>query len=71
MLAGSLFGRHHRVLSMVLNQSNGRMQDHLELVRTDFQFVFKDILNLDHFEKNMFFSDPISKFTFFRGKCWC
>ena len=44
------------------------LQEHLDLVRTDFQFVFKDILNLDHFERAMFFSDPISKFTFFRGK---
>ena len=29
--------------------------------------MFKDILDLDHFERNMFFSDPISRFTFFRG----
>ena len=49
----------------------GCLQEHLDLVRTDFQFVFKDVLNLDHFEKNMFFSDPISKFTFFRGKVSC
>ena len=49
----------------------GCMQEHLELVRTNFQFVFKDILNLDHFENKMLFSDPISKFTFFRGKCSC
>ena len=44
------------------------MQEHLDLVRSNFQFVFKDIMDLDHFESNMFFSDPISKFTFFRGK---
>ena len=43
------------------------MQEHLDLVRSNFQFVFKDIMDLDHFEDNIFFSDPISKFTFFRG----
>lgn len=47
------------------------MQEHLALVRTNFQFVFKDILDLEHFENDMFFSDPISKFTFFRGKFFC
>lgn len=36
-------------------------------MRTNFQYVFKDIMDLDHFEENMLFSDPISKFTFFRG----
>ena len=44
------------------------MQEHLDLVRSNFQFVFKDIMDLEHFESNMLFSDPISKFTFFRGK---
>ncbi|CAL8463772.1 g3306 [Coccomyxa elongata] len=43
------------------------MQEHIDLVRTNFQYVFKDIMDLDHFEENMLFSDPISKFTFFRG----
>ena len=43
------------------------MQEHLDLVRSNFQFVFKDIMDLDHFEDNIFFSDPISNFTFFRG----
>ena len=45
-----------------------QMQEHIDLVKSDFRFVFKDIMDLDHFERNMFFSDPISKFTFFRGK---
>lgn len=44
------------------------MQEHLDLVRSDFQFIFKDIMDLDHFDENIFFSDPISKFTFFRGR---
>lgn len=44
------------------------MQEHIDLVKSDFRFVFKDIMDLDHFEQNMFFSDPISKFTFFRGE---
>ncbi len=44
------------------------MQEHLDLVRSDFQYVFKDIMDLEHFEERMFFSDPISKFTFFRGQ---
>lgn len=43
------------------------VQEHLDLVRSDFQYVFKDIMDLDHFEEQMYFSDPISKFTFFRG----
>jgi hypothetical protein len=42
-------------------------QEHIDLARADFPLVFKDILDLDHFERNMFFSDPISRFTFFRG----
>ncbi len=46
------------------------MQEHLDLVRSNFQFVFKDIMTKDYFEENMLFSDPISKFTFFRGKCF-
>ena len=37
-------------------------------MKSDFRFVFKDIMDLDHFERDMFFSDPISKFTFFRGE---
>ena len=71
LLASDPVWSQHQVVNSVLKQTSACMQEHLDLVRTDFQFVFKDILNLDHFEKNMFFSDPISKFTFFRGKCWC
>lgn len=37
------------------------LQEHIDLVRTNFQYVFKDIMDLDHFEENMLFSDPISK----------
>jgi hypothetical protein len=43
------------------------LQEHIDLVRSDFQFVFKDIMDRDHFEDDIFFSDPVSKFTFFRG----
>ena len=43
------------------------LQEHIDLARADFPAVFKDILDLDHFERNVFFSDPISRFTFFRG----
>ena len=37
------------------------------MVRSDFKYVFKDIMDRQHFEDNMFFSDPISRVTFFRG----
>lgn len=54
--------------AVYFSQACCAMQDHLDLVRSDFQFVFKDIMDLDHFESSMLFSDPISKFTFFGGK---
>lgn len=46
---------------------HGELQEHIDLAKADFPAVFKDIMDLDHFERNMFFSDPISRFTFFRG----
>lgn len=43
------------------------MQEHIGLVRSDFQYVFKDIMDKDHFEGKIYFRDPITKVSFFRG----
>ena len=44
------------------------MQDHIDLVRSEFRFVFKNILDKEHFEGKIYFRDPITKVSIFRGK---
>ena len=45
------------MLAVLLEQQENLMptQEHIELARTDFPLVFKDILDKQHFESNMFF----------------
>ena len=44
----------------------GRLQEHIDLAKADFPLVFKDILDLDHFERNMFFLGPHQQVHFFQ-----
>ncbi|KAK9804190.1 hypothetical protein WJX72_000175 [[Myrmecia] bisecta] len=47
--------------------SSKQMEEHIEMVRTDFKLVFKDIMDRDHFEDKIYFRDPITNVSFFRG----
>lgn len=48
--------------------SSQQMREHIEIVRSDFQRVFKDIMDRDHFEDKIYFRDPISNnLNSFRG----
>ena len=44
------------------------LQEHIDLVRSEFKYVFKNILDKDHFEGKIYFRDPITRVSFFRGK---
>ena len=44
------------------------MQEHIDLVCSEFKYVFKNILDKDHFEGKIYFRDPITNVSFFRGK---
>jgi hypothetical protein len=36
------------------------MEEHMEMVRKEFRFVFKNIMDRDHFEDKIYFRDPIT-----------
>ena len=46
------------------------MQEHIDVVRREFRFVFKNILDKEHFEGRVYFRDPITRvpFSLFIGK---
>ena len=55
VLSSVLFSREAQA-SEYEHQGNFLLvQEHIELARADFPLVFKDILDKQHFESNMFF----------------
>jgi hypothetical protein len=47
-------------------------QEHIEIVKKDFRLIFKDIMDKDHFESNIYFRDPMTtNLNFFRGAHHC
>lgn len=43
------------------------MQEKIDFVKRDFQYCWRNTLNRDNFDSNMYFEDPISKFTNYTG----
>ncbi|KAL3159386.1 hypothetical protein ABBQ38_009817 [Trebouxia sp. C0009 RCD-2024] len=43
------------------------MQEKFDFVKRDFQYCWRSTLNRDNFDSNMYFEDPISKFTNYTG----
>lgn len=39
----------------------------MDFVKRDFQYCWRSTLNRDNFDDNMYFEDPISKFTNYTG----
>lgn len=47
-------------------------QEHIEVVKQDFRLIFKDIMDKDHFESNIYFRDPMTtNLNSFRGGRRC
>ncbi|DBB10265.1 TPA: hypothetical protein ACH3X3_001830 [Trebouxia sp. C0006] len=43
------------------------MQEKMDFVKQDFQYCWRNTLNRDNFDDNIYFEDPISKFTNYTG----
>lgn len=43
------------------------LQEKIDFVKRDFQYCWRNTLNRDNFDSNMYFEDPISKFTNYTG----
>ena len=42
-------------------------QEKIEFVKRDFQYCWRHTLNRDNFDSNIYFEDPISKYTNYTG----
>ena len=45
------------------------LQEKMDFAKRDFQFCWRNTLNRDNFDSNIYFEDPISKFTNYTGEC--
>ncbi len=43
------------------------VQEKMDFVKKDFQYCWRNTLNRDNFDDNIYFEDPISKFTNYTG----
>lgn len=41
----------------------------MDFAKRDFQYCWRNTLNRDNFDSNIYFEDPISKFTNYTGEC--
>ena len=52
---------------MHANKCSLQTQDKIDFAKRDFQYCWRNTLNRDNFDDNIYFEDPISKFTNYTG----